>query len=197
MPKYKITDNQTRLLSDLSRVGCVSKKNIFTHTGVNAKGLSSLVNQGLIIKTEKINSNASNDIYYKFSSTGKAYAQKHIEDVASKFYSAQSVNHDAKLQEYYYSLSQTEKQTWRTEQECRDLLQEQINLMPYSYEKIELQDKLNNYEISPPDCYVQRDNGEIEVYEVITDSYGKQDIEKKIEFCNALNIDNLNMSSKN
>lgn len=104
-------------------------------------------------------------------------------------YCAQNPAHDLALADRYFSLSVTERETWKTETQCRDLLNEHIRqLRDQGAEEraAELWDRLTAGQLSMPDAVYAADSGVVVAFEVTTDSYGREEIAAKEEAAEAL-----------
>lgn len=124
---------------------------------------------------------------YRFTDKGKSFCQQ--EYGLRNFYRSSSPEHDLKVADKYLSLSEQERQTWKTEGDNRDRWKEYMtelkeeNIVKWD----ELEQKYKNHEISMPDCSYT--SGGIEIcYEVKTNNYGIEEIEAKQIFADEMNL---------
>ncbi|MEO2601647.1 hypothetical protein [Clostridium butyricum] len=104
-------------------------------------------------------------------------------------YIAQSVNHDLGISNKYFSLSDSEKETWKTETEIRKEFEEKLEELRNSdFERYnDINKMVEEKSMSVPDCAYIENN--IEVYlEIITNSYGQAEVEAKERFIEIMDI---------
>lgn len=101
----------------------------------------------------------------------------------SNLYNAQNPTHDLALADRYFSLPPSERETWRTESQCRVAFQESIRQL---YEQgneeraRELWARYQEGHITMPDSTYVCD-GVTVAFEIITDHYGREEIAAKEE----------------
>lgn len=126
---------------------------------------------------------------YRLSKAGREFCRK---ELSLSLYNAQNPAHDLALANRYFSLTQTERDTWRTEGQSREDIWEQIRLLREQGEEEragELWDKLRENRFSMPDAVYTRDNGVSVAFEVTTGSYGSEEIAAKEETAEALGVE--------
>lgn len=106
-------------------------------------------------------------------------------------YNAQLINHDLGISNKYFYLNEGQRESWKTETELRQEFEEklqEIKIIDYDrYEEINkmLEEKL----ISTPDGdYMYKEIGVETYFEVITNSYGQEEIQAKERFVEIMNI---------
>ena len=107
-------------------------------------------------------------------------------------YSAQNPGHDLAIADRYFSLTPEERDTWKTESECRDLFTEHIRQLRDQGEEEraeELWNKLQDGLLSMPDAIYQPQGGPEICFEVVTNSYGQEEIQAKEDTAQALGMD--------
>lgn len=178
--------NRDRLaLTSISKCGYCSKQQL--NTFIADKRITNYIRDGLVTK-EVLNKNNGQQISgYKLTNQGRKLIEK--EWGVKNHYIAQSVNHDLGISNKYFSLSDLERETWKTETEIRNEFEERLDELRNSdferYNNINkmVEEKL----ISVPDCAYIENN--IEVYlEIITNSYGQAEIEAKERFIEIMGI---------
>lgn len=172
---------------NLNNTGVITPDN-YKNSGVSASRIKAYEKAGLIEKTPKENGGAFG---YKYTSQGKDFAEKTWGIKRSESYAFQSLNHDRKLEEEYYKLDR-EQYEWRTESQAREMFKERIEEIreenPSRAEKI--QEMWDNKEISMPDAIIiNRETQRIIAIEVITNSYGEQELQSKEFFVAVMNIE--------
>lgn len=172
---------------NLSNTGVVTPGN-YENAGVSASRIKAYAKAGLIEKTTKQNGGAFG---YKATSLGKDFAEKMWGIKRSESYSFQSLNHDKKLEEEYYKLDR-EQYEWRTESQARDMFRDRIEEIreedPIRANRI--QEMWDSKEISMPDAIIiNRETDVITAVEIITNSYGEQELQAKETFVEIMNIE--------
>lgn len=127
---------------------------------------------------------------WKLTKEGKEFAEKTWSLSKNESYPHQSYNHDVKLQEEYFKTDH-DKYEWKTESQVRDMFRDKISeIREQDYDRAEhIQKMWDEKLISMPDaCIIERETG-VEIYiEVITNSYGEQELQSKermVEIMNA------------
>lgn len=124
---------------------------------------------------------------YRLTPAGRDFCRRELS--LTHLYSAQNPAHDLALADRYFSMSETERATWQTESQSRDAFAEHIRQLQDQGEAErvqELWDKLQEGQISMPDCVYTTDSGVTVAYEVITNNYGQAEIEAKEEAAETL-----------
>lgn len=178
--------NRDRLaLTSLSKCGHCSGEQLKEF--IANKRITNYVRDELVVR-EVLNKNNGEQIEgYKLTAKGRAFIEK--EWGIKNHYIAQSINHDLGIANKYFSLTEQERESWKTETELKlDFHERLADLMVNDYSRYEevnkmIEDKL----ISVIDCsYVEAG---IEVYfEVITNSYGQAELQAKERFIEFMNI---------
>lgn len=116
---------------------------------------------------------------YKLTRQGREFVEKNYGFRDHQH--AQSLNHDLGIANKYFSLTEEQRETWRTETELRNLFEEQLNnLYKTDYDcYTEIREQLENREISMPDCSYINEQGVEICFEVITNSYGIPELQAK------------------
>lgn len=179
--------NRDRLaLTSLSKCGHCSRSNLNTY--IADKRIKNYVRDNLITKEVFNKNNGEQIVAYKLTTQGREFLEK--EWNVKNHYIAQSVVHDLGIANKYFSLTDSEKESWKTETEIRQEFREKLeelresNISRYR----EINTLLEHKQISVPDCSYSTEKG-VEVYfEVMTNSYGEQEIESKERFVEFMNI---------
>ena len=141
---------------------------------------------GLVEKEVFNKTNGEQLIGYKLTKEGKSFVEKNYGFTGHQH--SQSLPHDLGISDKYFSLTEAERETWRTETELRTQLDQELERMQYKdYDRWnELTEKLKEREISVTDCSYTT-GGITIVYEVVTNSYGRAEIQAKEEFATVMN----------
>lgn len=174
-----------KALMSISRCGHVGHEQLKNY--IADSRIKNYVRDGLVEKEVFNKSNGEQLVGYKLTSDGRRFVEKNYG--FDKHQVAQSLSHDLGISDKYFSLTEQEQSSWRTETELRDQLQEHIdNLRNSEVDRWhELTEMMEKREISVPDCsYVQ--GGVTTTYEVVTNSYGRVELQAKEEYGNVMNI---------
>ncbi len=165
-PKIKNFYNRDRLaLISISKCGHVKEAQLKNF--IADKRISNYVKDNLITKEVFNKNNGEQLVAYKLTKDGKKLLERQWG--VKGHYNAQSINHDLGISNKYFSLSEDKRETWKTETELRQELEEKL--------------------ISTPDgAYVDKETGIETYFEVITNSYGQEEIQAKERFVEIMNI---------
>ena len=134
--------------------------------------------EGLIEKVEHVTKKET-IVAYKLTESGARYVRKYIYDEA--IYKSKSIKHDLGMADKYFSLSDDEQKTVRTESELRkelDTMYARSEITKEEYENASCVDF----------SYVSDSTG-IEVgFEVITSNYTKEEITAKETYCSIVSM---------
>lgn len=151
--------------------------------------LKNYMREGYIEKVSyMVKGQAKNSVSYKTTAKGREVANKAFG--LKNFYHAQSPQHDIAVANKYFALDEQERESVKNETEIRIELESKIQeMMEYDRERAEeYQKMLQEGLISVPDLmYTSKEGIEI-AYEVVTDSYGKEQIEAKERACEILEV---------
>ena len=117
---------------------------------------------------------------YRLTSKGRDFCRRELS--ICRQYSAQNPAHDLALADRYFSLSETERETWRTESQSRDAVKEYIQQLREQGEEErsrELWERLEDGRLSMPDAVYTRSDGVSVAFEVVTNNYGREELEAK------------------
>ena len=165
-------------LTALSRIGYIDHKRL--HEFWKEKRISSYLKDGLLEKTRvSIPGKREEDrICYKLTTAGRELCRK--EFGLENMYRAQSPVHDLALADHYFSLTQEEQDSWRTETEVRNTLEELIYQMAQEPTEFniayEMQEDLEQGKLSMPDAVYTSKEGIHVAFEVVTSHYGTAEI---------------------
>lgn len=172
----------------MSRVGHVTKEHLRS-CGLADSRIKNYLKDGLIEKVAYKDGNKAGECY-KLTRLGREIAERNwsIRD----HYHAQSPRHDLSLANKYFSLQDHLRDTWRTETQVRDMFQEKLSQMrDQGEEQLSkmYEDMLNKSLISMPDAVYTNEQGVQVAYEVITNSYGQEEIQAKEAFVAIMKTD--------
>ena len=140
----------------------------------SARRIRSFTEERLIEKVSYATKKGS-IVCYKLTERGVNYAKKYIIP-GHQIYASKSIVHDVYMSDHYFTkMSDTERETIKTETEIKSEFKEMLvsgEISKYTYDSC-----------SCVDFSYTSDSGEIIGYEVVTDNYTQQDIQAKQTFC--------------
>jgi len=171
--------------------GHLSHRNL-KQLGISETKIKNYCREGLVKKVSyDIKGQRDNGICYKLTAEGRAVAENKFE--LKNF--MQSVDgherHNLDVANKYLSLSKEERANTINEREVRELVQEKIYEIENKQERDQYQEMLEQGIMSMPDIIYTRETGVTVTvaYETITNNYGIEEIQAKIETCTFLNIE--------
>lgn len=93
------------------------------------------------------------------------------------FYRSNGVKHDARLAEEYQKLSLEEQRSWLTEKDLRQMYDDRMENLGVT---------VKDSSISPGDGAYVGSDGQLMIIEIVTDNYGKAEVQAKEDFAQAL-----------
>jgi DNA-binding PadR family transcriptional regulator len=132
-------------------------------------------------------SRASDQEVYRLTSKGRDFCRRELS--ITRLYGAQNPAHDLVLADRYFSLSESERETWQTETQSREIINAHIRQLREQGEEehaLELWDKLQDGRLSMPDAVYTRSDGISVAFEVVTNNYGQSELEAKEQAAEAL-----------
>lgn len=178
------------MLKTFSRVGYLDSKMLKENLQIADRRITNFQRDGYIEKVSYLEKTTkSAEFSYRLTEKGKDLCVNQLG--VESFYRSSSPNHDLALAKNYFSVKEEHRDNWITESQFRDIFQQHL-------EKLQIQDhdkweELNNlWEqklISPPDGGYVTNSGNIVAIEVVTSSYGKEEIQAKETFSEILNIE--------
>lgn len=186
MGKYNIGYNGSLFVSHSSRCGHCSNQQLKNY--VADSRIKHYIYDGYIKKEVFNKNNAEQLIGYKLTNEGRKLLE--TEWGVKKHYIAQSINHDIGIANKYFSLSEQQKEEWKTETELRHEFIERLEELKYEdYSRYEeLNNMLDERQISIPDGSYEIEPGIEVCYEVITNSYGQAEILAKENYIEIMNV---------
>ena len=189
MAKKRITTIYPRdkhALSALARCGYVSREQLGEF--LREKRVQAYCKDGLMEKSIYSRPGArTQDVeVYRLTKAGRELCRR---ELSLSTYCAQNPAHDLALADRYFSLSQTERETWRTEGQSREDVYSEIRQLREQGEEEragELWAKLQEGQLSMPDAVYTREDGVSVAFEVTTGNYGNEEITAKEEAAEAL-----------
>lgn len=187
-PKIKNLYNRDRLaLTSISKCGHVRESELKNF--IADKRINNYLKDNLVTREVFNKNNGEQLVAYKLTKDGKKLLERQWG--VKSHYNAQSINHDLGISNKYFSLSEDRRETWKTETELRQEFEEklqEIKIIDYERYK-EINKMLEEKLISTPDgAYVDRETGIETYFEVITNSYGEEEIQAKERFVEIMNI---------
>lgn len=173
----------------MSRVGHVSEEHLIRMCGLAVGRIRNYVKDGYVEKVAYKDKNGM-ETCYKLTRFGREVAEKYwsIRD----HYHSQNPIHDLALANKYFSLPESIRDTWRTETEVRNMFQEQlVRFRDQGEENLAklYEDMLKSGFISMPDAIYTNEKGVQVAFEVVTNSYGREELQAKEMFIGIMNLD--------
>lgn len=171
----------------MSRCGYVNREQLGQF--LRNKRIESYCKDGLIEKSiySQPGSKTNDQEVYRLTSKGRDFCRRELS--LTRLYGAQNPAHDLALADRYFALSDTERETWQTESQSREAVNEYIQqLRDQGNEERarELWDKLQDGRLSMPDAVYTRSDGVSVAFEVVTNNYGREELEAKEQAAEAL-----------
>ena len=176
-----IYPRDVRALSSLARCGYVTREQLGQF--LRAKRIEGYVKDGLV---EKVHHSRPGNRFnmdtdcYRLTRRGRDFCRKELS--LQSLYNAQNPGHDLALSERYFSLSASERESWRTEGQSRSYIEHVISEMRQQGEEERaklLWESLQDNKLSMPDAVYTTDSGVVVALEVITVHYGHEEIVAK------------------
>ncbi|WDM21285.1 hypothetical protein [Paenibacillus polymyxa] len=165
----------------MHRVGHVSSDHLRS-CGLVDRRIQNLVRDGLVEKVTYKEKGKNKDCY-KLTKSGRETAARLWG--LNFAYHAQSPIHDLAIAEKYFSLSEELRESWKTETQIRKEFEDCISNMRKDGNDLEAklyQDMLNEKLVSMPDGLYSNTEGIEVVVEIITNSYGVEEMRSKETF---------------
>lgn len=190
MPKKHITTlypRDVKALSALARCGYVDREQLGEF--LRNKRIEGYCKDGLVERSvySRPGSREHDREVYRLTAAGRSLCRRELS--MSNLYSPQNPAHDLALAGRYFSLSEAERETWRTESQSRDALEEHIHQLRDQGEEAraeQLWEGLRSGSLSMPDAVYTTSEGVTVAFEVITNNYGQAELEAKEEAAEAL-----------
>lgn len=179
-----------KALSAMSKTGHLRMEH-FKQCGVSDKRIRNYEKEGLIERVQMRNSQTKLiENAWKLTEKGKDFYDLK-EGREHYHYHSTSATHDVGLSDKYFSLTEKEQETWKTETEIRYEFKEKIEDLRAQGQHQQADRYAELFEerkISTPDAvYTTEDNVEI-AFEVITSSYGQVEIAAKVTFATIMQL---------
>jgi len=177
-------------LTALSRTGYIDDNQL--HQFWRDKRIKSYLKDGLLAK-DRVSSPGHREkarICYKLTTAGRELCRKELG--MENMYRAQSPVHDLALADRYFTLTKEEQASWRTETEVKNQLEEHLHQM--RQDPIEalwanrIQQDWEQGKLSMPDAVYTNAEGIEVAFEVVTNHYGRAEIEAKQTVANLLDL---------
>ncbi|HAU5019170.1 TPA: hypothetical protein JD074_04325 [Clostridioides difficile] len=176
-----------KALMSISRCGYVSHNNLKEY--IAEKRITNYLRDGLVTKEVFSKNNGEQLVGYKLTAEGRKFVEREYGFKDHQI--AQSINHDLGIAKVYFSLSQEERDTWKTETQIREEFQGRLEeIKSKDYDRFEEINKLiEERQISVVDCsYVDKETGIENYVEIFTNSYGQVEFESKERFVEIMSI---------
>ena len=170
----------------MARCGYVSREQLGEF--LREKRVQSYCKDGLVEKSifSRPGAKAQDIEVYRLTKAGRELCRR---ELPLSTYCAQNPAHDLALADRYFSLSQAERESWRTESQSREDVCREIRQLREQGEEEragELWAKMQEGLLSMPDAVYTREDGVSVAFEVTTGNYGNEEIAAKEETAAAL-----------
>ncbi len=192
IPLKHIYPKDRRVLGVLARAGA-SDIDSFKRMDITNNRIKSYVDAGLIHSVFVPDKHGtSGNTYYELTSKGQAFCQN--ECGIQRFISnGHAISHNAKVAETISKLSKQEIDSCLSEREIREEYLSDRLMELYQQDRDEYQellDAIQNNTLSMPDIiYKNESTGLMEAIEVVTDAYGKEEIQAKLDTADKMGIE--------
>lgn len=162
----------------MSKCGHITSQHMKECNVVESR-IKNYVRDGLVERVA-YKTNTTTDYAYKLTRHGREVAERNWG--VNNHYHAQSPKHDISIANKYFSLSERERETWKTETELRENFAQKLRQLKEQGEEETAklyEEMLEKGLISMPDASYEAENGIQVAYEVITNNYGKQELQAK------------------
>ena len=188
-----VYDKDRRALSVLAKSGTMSR-DTFHRLEITDNRIKSYKQAGLIkeISVPNKHGSGSKSFYELTDKKGKDFCRQEC-NIKHFISNGHAALHNAKVSEYLASnLSKKELDSVMSERELKPFiesrLQEYLDKQEHDHYQ-ELMDALKNSQLSMPDILYRTEHGTFEAIEIITNSYGQEEIESKAMTCDLLSIE--------
>lgn len=178
------------MLKAFSRVGYLDSKMIKENLQIADRRIKNFERDGYIEKVSYLNKETKNaEFSFRLTEKGKNLCSNQLS--MESFYRSSSPAHDLGLAQTYFSVKEELRENWITENQFRDMFQQYMDkLEAHDYSRWqELNNLWEEKLISPPDGGYVTNTGIVIAIEVVTSSYGKEEIQAKETFTETLKIE--------
>ena len=182
-------------------------KDMLNQMGMSDKRVKNHIKDKLIEQKDLFNKKTgeSTSVYVPTKS-GRDFMAKKMNVSAKNWYRSNSERHDIAVAKMYMKLKDEHKASCLTEGNVRDMMKTHIKGLRNEGQSLlkvgdirgkELYDRANEldrrleeeHSISPPDLVYTNSMGQMETIEIVSDAYGNDMIQAKIDFCIELGIE--------
>ena len=183
----KVTSKDADMLKAFARVGYLNADMIKRQLCIADRRVINFAKDKFIEKCSYFEKDTKiSENIYRLTDKGQKFIERELG--IKWFYRSSSAAHDLALASKYLSLSDKERDTWKTEAEIRDIFKETLDSMIDNERFEEIEKMLAEHQISPTDAYYISNQGESMGVEIVTSSYGNSEIQAKSEFCSHMNL---------
>lgn len=176
----KLTTKDRNLLKALKNVGYLTQQHVKEEIGLSDKRLLNFQRDNYVERCAFYNKKTKEaEHIYRLTDRGKTLCETQLG--LENFYKSVSARHDLGLADQYFNLSIEERESWRTEGDLRNELQNHIENLRNVGEigrSEELKEMMQERTISVPDGGYMKD-GQVVTVEVVTSSYGLVELAAK------------------
>lgn len=191
IPLKHIYPKDIRAMSVLAKSGACSK-DTFSKLDISNNRVKSYQQANLIKEVYMPDKHGTGgQSFYELTGKGEAFCRNECQ-ITNFISNGHASTHNAKVAECLSSLSKKEIDSAISERDIREeflseRLQEMLNQNQRD-EYEELLDAIRTQSLSMPDIIYKSEAGTYEAIEVVTDAYGNEEIQSKIETCEKMGI---------
>lgn len=170
-----------------NKVGNLNSQHL-NQLGLSDSRIKNYCREGYLKKVEyQIKGSKENGIAYKLTDKGKEIGTSRFG--LTLYAQNTSVRHNMDLADKYMKLSENERNSVLNEREVREMVQAKIVNLEQVQERDRYQEMLEQGKMSMPDIVYVSEQGTMIAYETITNNYGENEIQAKVETCEFLKIE--------
>lgn len=170
-----------------NKVGNLNSQHL-NKLGLSNSRIKNYCREGYLKKVEyNIKGSKENGIAYKLTDKGKEIGTSRFG--LTLYAQNTSVRHNMDLADKYIKLTENERNSVLNEREVREMVQAKIVNLEQVQERDRYQEMLEQGKMSMPDIVYVSEQGTMIAYETITNNYGENEIQAKVETCEFLKIE--------
>lgn len=191
IPLKHIYPKDLRAMSVLAKSGACSKES-FNKLDISNNRIKSYQQANLIKEVYVPDKHGTGgSTYYELTSKGESFCRQEC-GIKHFISNGHACTHNAKVAECLVSLTKREIDSAISERDIREeFLSERLQELLHENQRDEyeeLMDAIRTQSLSMPDIIYKTEAGTYEAIEVVTDAYGNEEVQSKIETCEKMGI---------
>lgn len=175
------------MLRAFRNCGLLSYKHLKENLTMADRRILNFQRDGYIEKAHLLNSKTKEmEPVFRLTEKGRNLVESQLN--LQHCYLSASGRHDIAIAEKYFSLSEVEQVSWKTEGELREIIHSRAEASG-RIQSIRLQDAYQNKKISTTDAAYRSKDGRLVAVEVVTRNYSNAEIQAKETFAQILDMD--------